>query len=118
LARSYAGIFPSNGRARVESGAGNGSPGPAGPPAPKRRLHAGALTVRRIGVAILALVLASVAAASWSFASDQRKPPAVGDMAPDVKLSDQNGKTFVLGDTLKEREFVVLAFYPKAFTNG
>jgi hypothetical protein len=80
--------------------------------------HAGALTVRRIGVAILALVLASIATAISSSASDQRKSPVVGEVAPDVKLSDQNGKTFVLGDTLKEREFVVLAFYPKAFTSG
>ena len=83
-----------------------------------RARGAGARTVRRIGIALLALVLASVAAATCSFASDQRKPPGVGEAAPDVKLSDQNGKTFVLGDTLKEREYVVLAFYPKAFTSG
>ena len=43
---------------------------------------------------------------------------AVGDIAPEIKLSDQHGKAFVLADTLKSRDFVVVAFYPRAFTSG
>jgi hypothetical protein len=51
-------------------------------------------------------------------ASEKARSPGVGDMAPDVTLGDQHGKPFALGDALKTREFVVIAFYPKAFTGG
>jgi peroxiredoxin len=42
----------------------------------------------------------------------------VGERAPDVALGDQHGQPFRLVDALKQREFVVLAFYVKAFTGG
>jgi peroxiredoxin len=42
----------------------------------------------------------------------------VGERAPDVALGDQHGQAFRLGEALKQREFVVLAFYVKAFTGG
>jgi peroxiredoxin len=42
----------------------------------------------------------------------------VGEPAPDVALGDQHGKPFRLADALKQRDFVVLAFYVKAFTGG
>ena len=51
-------------------------------------------------------------------AAERPSPPAVGENAPELHLRDQNGRSFVLHDVLKEREFVVLAFYPKAFTSG
>ena len=41
-----------------------------------------------------------------------------GEAAPDVVLGDQHGTPFRLGDALKQRDFVVLAFYVKAFTGG
>ena len=51
-------------------------------------------------------------------AAPHEAPLAVGVRAPDVALIDQHGHPFRLGDTLKQRELVVLAFYVKAFTGG
>ena len=45
-------------------------------------------------------------------------PPAVGQKAPEIRLGDQHGKTFVLADAIRDRKFVVVAFYPKAFSGG
>jgi peroxiredoxin Q/BCP len=45
------------------------------------------------------------------------KPPAVGDVAPDFALVDQDGKTVRLRDFRGKRN-VVIAFFPKAFTGG
>jgi thioredoxin-dependent peroxiredoxin len=42
---------------------------------------------------------------------------AVGDVAPDFSLQDQDGRTVALADLLKER-CVVLYFYPKDDTPG
>ena len=83
-----------------------------------RRECGGALTLRRIGVALVALAFATMAAAGVSYATEKKSAPAIGESAPELKLSDQNGKAFVLAETLKEREFVVIAFYPRAFTSG
>ena len=77
--------------------------------------------------AVGAVVLTLAALASGSLvasvtpvarAQDRAVSPAVGDVAPEVQLGDQHGKPFTLGETLKTRDFVVLAFYPKAFTGG
>ena len=46
------------------------------------------------------------------------RPLAVGDRAPDLALTDQHGKAFRLSETLAKRDYVVLAFYVKAFTGG
>ena len=73
---------------------------------------------RRIGVALLGLAVVLAVAASSVSAGERKDIPAVGEPAPDLKLGDQNGKVFVLADSLKDKEFVVLAFYPKAFTGG
>jgi len=73
---------------------------------------------RRIGVALLGLAVVLAVAASSVVAGERKDIPAVGEPAPDLKLGDQNGKVFVLADSLKDKEFVVLAFYPKAFTGG
>jgi peroxiredoxin len=51
-------------------------------------------------------------------AAERDTPLAVGDRAPEVALGDQHGQRFRLADALKQREFVVLAFYVKAFTGG
>jgi peroxiredoxin len=42
----------------------------------------------------------------------------VGDPAPELALGDQHGKPFRLAEALQQRDFVVLAFYVKAFTGG
>ena len=42
----------------------------------------------------------------------------MGEAAPAVALGDQHGQPFRLADALKQREFIVLAFYIKAFTGG
>jgi hypothetical protein len=45
-------------------------------------------------------------------------PLAVGAEAPDTALVDQHGQPVRLADLLKQRDFVVVAFYVKAFTGG
>ena len=64
------------------------------------------------------LVLAAVAAASFASAADRTGPLPPGEVAPEIKLGDQHGRPFALAEVLKQRDFVVLAFYPKAFTSG
>ena len=44
-------------------------------------------------------------------------PIEVGQPAPDLIASDQDGKTYQLSD-FKGKKNVVLAFYPKDFTGG
>jgi peroxiredoxin len=64
---------------------------------------------------LLALLLAGATSAS---AADRAAPLPVGERAPDVALADQHGKPFQLAEAFKQRDFVVLAFYVKAFTGG
>lgn len=66
---------------------------------------------------IRALALALALAVSTAGAADQ-VPLAVGAAAPDTVLPDQRGRTVRLADLLRQREFVVVAFYVKAFTGG
>ena len=42
---------------------------------------------------------------------------AVGKMAPDFELKGSDGKSYKLSD-FKDKEAVVIAWYPKAFTGG
>lgn len=44
-------------------------------------------------------------------------PVNAGDMAPDFTLEGTDGKTYTLSKDLKGR-WVVLAWFPKAFTGG
>jgi len=46
------------------------------------------------------------------------RPLAVAQPAPGIVLGDQHGKPFRLADLLATRDFVVVAFYVKAFTGG
>ena len=59
-----------------------------------------------------------LAVAPVASAAERTSPTPVGERAPDVSLGDQHGQPFRLADALKQREFVVLAFYVKAFTGG
>ena len=69
--------------------------------------------IRRLWVAAAVLALLSGGAAA-----DQQTPLAVGATAPDTTLVDQSGHSLRLADLIKQRDFVVVAFYVKAFTGG
>ena len=45
------------------------------------------------------------------------EPLKVGDTAPDFKLPGSDGKTYSLAD-FKDKQVVVVAWFPKAFTGG
>jgi len=64
------------------------------------------------------LFAASMLALTMGAAADSQTPLAVGVMAPDTKLVDQNGQSVRLADLTRQRDFVVVAFYVKAFTGG
>jgi peroxiredoxin len=61
-------------------------------------------------------VIAATLAAPAVAAPD--KPLAVGAIAPDFTLPDHRGKPFRLSEALAQRDFVVVAFFVKAFTDG
>jgi len=65
----------------------------------------------------LTLSLALLALAATAHAADP-PPLAVGAAAPDTRLIDQRGQPVRLADLLKQHEWVVVAFYVKAFTGG
>jgi cytochrome oxidase Cu insertion factor (SCO1/SenC/PrrC family) len=66
-----------------------------------------------------ALALAALLAfAAGTVTAADTPPLAVGAAAPDTALSDQHGRPVRLTDLLKQRDFVVVAFYVKAFTGG
>jgi peroxiredoxin Q/BCP len=70
---------------------------------------------------IRALSLAAAAAVLWVVVSAQQMVPGqpelkVGDAAPDFTLQASDGQTYSLSK-LRGR-FVVLAWFPKAFTAG
>jgi cytochrome oxidase Cu insertion factor (SCO1/SenC/PrrC family) len=69
----------------------------------------------RPGALVLVALLALTTGAS-SAATDT--PLASGAAAPDTALVDQRGQPVRLADLLKQRDFVVVAFYVKAFTGG
>jgi cytochrome oxidase Cu insertion factor (SCO1/SenC/PrrC family) len=65
----------------------------------------------------LVLVLLTLLAPP-ALAADRDKPVAVSETAPDIVLRDQHGRPFRLSDALAQRDFVVVAFFVKAFTGG
>jgi len=64
------------------------------------------------------LALALLALAATARAADPPSPLAVGAVAPDSALVDMRGQPVRLADLLKQHDFVVVAFYVKAFTGG
>jgi len=70
------------------------------------------------------LTVAAVAAfacltGTMTFAQDQTSQPVelkVGDQAPDFSLPGTDGKTHTLADL--KGKYVVLSWFPKAFTGG
>lgn len=57
----------------------------------------------------------------FSMGSAQAAPNShtleVGDIAPNFNLIGSDGKQYQLSD-FRDKQFVVLAFFPKAFTGG
>ena len=67
--------------------------------------------------ALRILAVALLVLAAGPSAADQA-PLEVGTAAPDTRLVDQQGQPVHLADLLKQRDWVVVAFYVKAFTGG
>jgi len=67
---------------------------------------------RALGILAVALLTLGAAAAA------DQTPLKVGAAAPDTRLVDQQGQPVHLADLLKQRDWVVVAFYVKAFTGG
>lgn len=67
------------------------------------------MTARRLVLGLVVLLATVVAAAADT-------PLAPGTTAPDFTVADQHGKEFRLSEALARRDWVVLAFYPKAFS--
>jgi peroxiredoxin Q/BCP len=67
--------------------------------------------------AILASALFGLAAVGLAAAFAATTDLKVGDPAPDFTLQASDGKTYRLAD-FKDKETVVLAWFPKAFTQG
>lgn len=51
------------------------------------------------------------------FSNSARGELKPGDAAPDFELQGSDGKTYKLGD-LKDKQAIVIAWFPKAFTGG
>ncbi len=67
------------------------------------------MRITKIITIVLLLAALSIAAA----ADVGQTPSAAGSAAPDFTLPDQDGKSWMLGEVLKNHRAVVLAFYPK-----
>jgi len=63
------------------------------------------------------LVFAAVCALSLAAVPARAQELKVGDMAPDFKLQATDGKTYTLS-SFRGKQAVVLAWFPKAFTQG
>jgi thioredoxin-dependent peroxiredoxin len=72
--------------------------------------------LRGLPLAIVACALAAGSAAAQT-ATTTAVELKVGDQAPDFTLPGTDGKTYSLNKDLKGR-WVVLAWFPKAFTGG
>ena len=64
-------------------------------------------------ITTLSLLLAAFAMAKTTHGEEVK----VGDQAPAFKLEGSDGKTYQLSD-FKDKQAVVLAWFPKAFTGG
>ena len=62
-------------------------------------------------------IIAAAAFAAAGFVSTASAAAKVGDQAPDFELQGSDGQTHHLAD-FKDKQAVVLAWFPKAFTGG
>jgi peroxiredoxin Q/BCP len=67
--------------------------------------------------AVLAMTVMTLAGLAFAAAPAAGGDLKVGDQAPNFKLGASDGKTYQLAD-FKGKEAVVLAWFPKAFTQG
>ena len=74
--------------------------------------------MRALAVRLAVLVAVSGLVAGPAVAADRDKPLAVDEKAPEITLGDQHGRPFKLSEALAQRDFVVVAFFVKAFTGG
>ena len=90
------------------------------PDTPNARSASAKPRPRRSSISLAVFVAVAVAGAAVmpapSVAAD--KPLAVDTVAPDFTLPDHQGKPFRLSEALARRDFVVVAFFVKAFTGG
>jgi peroxiredoxin Q/BCP len=78
------------------------------------RKRKGREVLRRLPLAVAAWALVAGSAAAQAPAASELK---VGDAAPDFTLQATDGKTYSLSKDLRGK-WVVLAWFPKAFTAG
>ncbi len=66
---------------------------------------------------MLAVVVVLAVAATSHVGSEENRPLQPGDVAPPFTLVGSDGRTHALAD-FRDRQVVVLAWFPKAFTSG
>ena len=69
-----------------------------------------------LSVAVVVVAFTAVSCGEESTVAKKEKP-LVGDMAPDFELPGSDGKTYTL-EQFRDRQVVVIAWFPKAFTGG
>lgn len=70
--------------------------------------------MQRIFAIAIATLIASILLPSGMAEADELK---VGSTAPEFSLTGSDGKTYKLSD-FKDKKYVVVAWFPKAFTGG
>ena len=70
-----------------------------------------------LAIAACGLLASSTASAQTTSTTTTAVELKVGDQAPDFTLQATNGKTYTLSKDLRGK-WVVLAWFPKAFTAG
>jgi peroxiredoxin Q/BCP len=66
---------------------------------------------------LLALAVTTAALIATAGRANAADGPAVGDAAPGFSLVGSDGQTYSLAD-FKDKQAIVLAWFPKAFTGG
>ena len=64
-----------------------------------------------------ASIYTQASAAQTSSAQTSSAELAVGDVAPDFRLAGSDGQYYSLAQ-FRDKQYVVIAFFPKAFTGG
>ncbi len=78
----------------------------------RHRLLKSAFRTKRAAISRLTIGLLLLSSAALSHAALE-----VGDAAPDFTLQGSDGKSYSLSD-FRNKAYVVIAFFPKAFTGG
>jgi len=73
--------------------------------------------LKRVSFHLVLLTLSQIIVSQLSPSTAQADVLSIGDTAPDFTLEATDGKTYHLSD-FKNKEAVVLAWFPKAYTRG